>query len=401
MGFIFILAIGGVGLYLWLKSARQNQGHWRDAAERLGLSYFPGDMVGLGRIAGRKGGHRIEITTYSRSHGKTSSVYTQYTIHFHVPISTDFKIVRQNALHKLGAFLGLKDIEVGDPAFDDRVLLRGKSPDQIIEFLNAERRRAILRLLNSYDDIELSNGHIELSKPGRDTAPAILFNTTRQLLSVANELTDNSPSIAKEAEQMVEIEPIEPLCNPLFSANPIVPEPPMVEVEEDAVIGEEISESNEPNGFDESGEADERAVESPEPPPPPIAAPIEPLPAAISHDLLTVAQDLYGGDSSMAYKTQPRFEEVYLDQQVFGTGKIQRVSKYSYDTVFKDSEGVKVTCDICELSGAYSTVKVKADIIFPSERFEELKNQIDSSISIAGKLVAHKSVLHHLYIVSE
>lgn len=399
MGGIFILVIGAVALYLWFKNARQNQSHWRDAAERLGLGYFPGDMGGLGRIAGRKGGHRIEITTYSRSHGKTSSVYTQYTIHFHVPISADFKIVRQNALHKLGAFLGLKDIEVGDPAFDDRVLLRGRSPDEIIEFLDAERRRAILRLLNSYDDIELTNGHIELSKPGRDTAPAILFNTTRQLLSVANELTDNTPSIAKEAEQMVEIEPVEPPCNPLISANPIVPEPPMVEVEEDAVLGEEISEVNESDGFNESAESDEPATESPEPPP--IATPPEPLPTVVSHNLLAVAQDLYGGDSTMAYKTQPRFEDVYLDQQVFGTGKIQRVSTYSYDTVFKDSEGVKVTCDICELSGTYSTIKVKADVVFPSERLEEFRNQIGSSISIAGKLVAHKSVLHHLYILSE
>ncbi|MDF7798100.1 hypothetical protein P4C99_01400 [Pontiellaceae bacterium B1224] len=383
MGFFIVMVVGGVVVYNLLKNAKAKQEQWRVAAEHLGLGYNSADFGLTGTISGRKGGHRIVISSFTKSGGNNSKTYTKYHISYHDRIPVDFKITRQTAIHKVGHAFGMQDIETGNPSFDDRALVRGMHPQKVQEFLTPDRQAMITNLLISHTDVSVSNEMIELNKPGKEKDAGIIIRTANSLLSVCNELTDRSRSVAEQVEKVVEIEPIEPPFNPLFTANPIVPEPPMVEINEEPMPAVPIVEP---------------ATKSTEPMP---TVSEEPPPAIVLYDVQSIAQDLYGGDSSTALKIQPRFEEVYRDQLVTGTGKIQRVSKFSYDPVFKDSKGVKATVEICELSGVYSKIKVRADVVFPSERFGELKNKIDSSISIAGKLIEQNSMLHHLYILGE
>lgn len=385
MGFFIFMVVAGIVVYNLLKNAKASQEQWRIAAERLGLGYHAADFGMTGTISGHKGGHRIVISTFSKSGGNNSNTYTKYRIDYRERVPVDFRISRQSALHAVGHAFGLKDIETGNPSFDERALVRGIHPQNVQKFLTPERQTAITNLLSSYSDVVISNEMIELNKPGKEKESGSLIRMANSLLTLCNDLTDLSVPSAKQAEKVVEIEPVEPSLNPFVSANPVVPEPPMVEAEQEPVPEKE---------------PDEVVIETAEPAETPVDAP--PAPAEpTTHAVLEIAQDLYGGDAGSAVETQPRFEELYLDRPVSGAGIIQRVSKLSYDPVFKGGEGVKVTCEVGEVSGAYSTISVRADVVFPSERLDELTNKVGASIPISGRLIAQNTMLHHLYIISD
>ncbi len=409
MGFIVFLIVGGAIVYSFIQKGKEKQAMWREAAERLGLGYFPGDLGAIGKISGSKGGHMVDIETYSRTHNNTTSTYTRYKVRYHNPIHTDFRIVRQNALHKTEAFYGLQDIEVGDRAFDDRVLIRGKHPDRIIKFLTPERRRAIVELIESYMDVEITNTIMELNKSGKDSSPHTIYNTANVMLSVANDLTDNAPSVAEnerilemdEAPSATPILTVEKEPDPFFPKNPLVKETPGedfveswgVAEKEPAVVEVEDVESGIVH-IPESEIEDHEISEDPVPESKPVIA-------AGPVSLQSIAEHLYSGGADISLKSGPTFQEHYENRTVHGEGTLKRVGKFSYDPIFPNTKGVKAAYDICTLAGPYSKIKVVAYVMYPVERLEELQAKIGTTLPITGKLVGQNSILTQLYIVHE
>jgi hypothetical protein len=390
MGFLFFIAIAGVVIYTWQKNARAGQDQWRAAAERLGLGYFPGDFGMVGKIAGRKGGHRVTISTFTKGGGKSSSSYTKYRVDYHEPIQVDFTITRQTALHRMGQVLGLKDIQVGDTAFDELAMVRGMHTQELLKFLDPSRRQAIMRLLSAYNDVVVTNEYIEMNRAGKDADAAIIAHVVRVLLSVCNDLTDTSSSLAEEnhtieldswpplsgfepSETAVpEIEPVESSLDPFISANPVVPEPVWTEIEP---------------GMD-------KEPEPPETEPLPVAA--EPATGVV--DLAQAAETLFGGDVGRSLVTAKVFAERFKGRAVSGTGTIKRVGRFSYDPVFTNTSGIKATVEICELAGPYSKIKVTAEVKFPPEAFEGLKSRVGMPMEVAGTLVAQDAMMNQLFV---
>ncbi len=396
MGFFIFLVVAGIILYSGYQKRKQEQAQWHAAAARLGLGYYPGSLGTLGRIAGLKGGHFVEINTYSRSHNNQTTTCTRYKVKYDSPIQADFLIVRQTALHKTELFPGLEDIEVGDPAFDDSALVRGLSPERIIEFLTPERRNAITRLLGSYPDVKITNEYVELNKSTKDTDPHAIYNTARLMLSVTNDLTDVLPTLAEKrhaveideepsatpilhvdrpaVESVQEIKAVEPDFDMFTSSNPVVPDPVWVDVN-----------TQEPPQGPEPEAAAGGSAESP----------------VVESDLRAIAEQLYRGDSGATLRAEALFTEQFENTHVTGEGKLQRISRFSYDPVFVNCAGVKASFCICELPGPYSSIRVMADVMFPEAEYEELRQQIDSTLPISGKLIGQSSYMNQFYIVSE
>ncbi len=390
MGFLFFMAIAGVVIYTWLKNARASQDQWRAAAERLGLGYFPGDFGMVGKITGSKGGHRVTVSMLTKGGGKSSNTYTKYCIDYHEPIQVDFNITRQTALHRLGQAFGLKDIIVGDPAFDELATVRGMHTQELRAFLDPGRRQAIMRLLSAYNDVVVTNEHIEMNRSGKDADAAVIAHAVRALLSVCNDLTDTSPSLAEEnhvieldswpplsgfepgEETGPEIEPVEPSFDPYTSANPIVPEPVWTEVE--------------PEGVEET--------DPPEAEPSPAAA----KPDMGVVDLAEAVAALFGGEVGRSLLTTKIFAERFRGRRVAGSGVIKRVGRFSYDPVFTNASGVKATVEICELAGPYSKIKVTAEVKFPPEAFEGLKSRVGMPMEVVGTLVAQDAMMNRLFV---
>lgn len=379
MGFLFFVAVIGVVIYLSTQSAKATREKWKIAADRLNLAYYAGGLGSSGTISGERSGHRVTVSTYTKGGGNSSKTYTKYLLEFRNSIPVDIGMTRQGALHRLGQLFGLQDIEVGNPLFDDQVIVRGSHPDAVKRFLTPELQETIRAMVAAYSDITISSDHVVVNKAGKDTDPGIICHCIRRLESFCNELVDvpQSPSkpnpvygIDGQPPAIPEVEPeiIEPPFDPLFSADPVFPD-----------VSEEAKTEVEPV-----------AAVVLEEPVPPEAAPIMEIEA--------VAIALYDGDSGNSVLASKVFDEEFKDRDVTGTGTLKRIGRFSYDPVFTNSSGVKATFDICEIADAYSKSKVTAEVKYPAEEYDALEAKIGTSVSIAGTLVAQDAMMHRLFV---
>ncbi len=395
MGFMLIVAIIVIVVIASAKSAKAAQKKWESAAQTLGLRYLPGGVMGAGSISGTSHGHRVAVTTFTRSSGKSSQTYTKYTLHYRERFSVDFRMSRQGFMQGLGQVFGLHDIEVGNPDFDDTVLVKGGYPDAVIEFLTPFRQHRIRQMVLSYTEVVITNEYVEVIKRGKDTEPGVIVHCVRALLSFCGAVTDEAQGIAddlahpivEEVEQSVP-EAVEPSYDPFIPPNPIIPnrseipelpeEEPGMEVELEEIIEEPIV-LDEPVSPEEQGK--------------PTAASVL--------DVEEVAAALFGGDTGSLLLASKVFDDQYKDRRVAGLGTLKRVGKFSYDPVFTNCIGVKATFEICELAGAYSKTKVIAEVKFPMEEYDALNSKIDMSFPITGNLIAQDATMHRLYIADD
>lgn len=404
MGFIvFIAAIAGIIFYVSNSAIKANRQKWQNAANQLKLSFNAGGGSRIGTISGGITGHKVTIGTFTRGSGNSSQTYTKYTLEYRDRIPVDFKMVTQGLRHSVGKAFGLQDIEVGDKAFDDQILLQGAQPEAVVEWLRPGLRNDIRVLVATYPDIVITNDLVVVNKRGTDTDPGIITHIVRRLVNFCDDITGASSADA-ESHQSPEIEPqnleddtyapvfepVEPAFNPLASSNPIVPEPVWTEIE----VEEPFPEKKDPVADVETAVIEEV--------PPAVEAVLleehdEPVAAAVA-DLKSIATELSGGDAGQSLITGKIFEEKYKGRQVKGSGILRRVTRFNYDPVFKNCRGAKAIIELCELAGPYSAIKVSAIVKYSEEDHDALEAKVDAAIPVSGTLVAFDSMMHHYFI---
>ncbi len=373
MGFIIIVAIVGIVIYLSKKTAKKNREQWQSAADQLKLNFLPGGIGRIGTISGKHGGHSVNVTTMTKGSGNNSQTYTKYTVKYRSRIRVDFKLTKQHALHGLGKVFGMQDIEVGSPVFDGQVLVQGSFPDEIRRFLTPGLQEQIRMLVAMNPDSVITNEGIELKKKGTDRDAAIIVQTVRRLLDFSNELQE---SVQPENKRTAPPPPRTPPPLPVVEQAPEPPHPSALPVVE------EITLPTEPEVFE------------------PEAVVPDADDSAVVFDLKQVAVDLFGaGDSRAVLMARSEFEAKYAGRLAEGSGVLKRVDKFTYDPVFKDTKGVKATIEICEVAGAYSKTKISAVIIFPMEDFDSLKAGMGTVLPVCGKLIAVDTMMSQLFVV--
>lgn len=412
MGFIFFLMIIGFAVFMWTKNSKANQTQWQQAADQLNLAYYAGGFGSMGTISGSLYGHRVAVSAITKSSGNSSQTYTKYHIEYCDRIPVDMKMTRQGALHTLGKVFGMQDIEIGDPGFDDRIILRGSDPVAIRRFITPDIRDAIKLLVASHQDVTITNEHVCVMKKGKDTDSAIIVSTTKRLLKFCDKMNaasrvahpgknevilDKHPSAEPilEVPQPPEIPAVEPPYDPYSTPNPVVPEPPMIPVVDD-VIGE----TTDPAPDDGTVVV---AVETPVPVepepvvPPKAPEPEEPIDRSVPVNLKDAARELFG-DSGSSLLSSKLFDEKFKDRPVEGSGVVRRVGKFSYDPVFVNAKGVKVSLAVCEFPGTYSKIKVTAEVMYPPEDYDSLRSMVGATLPISGTLFAEDAMMNALYI---
>jgi hypothetical protein len=89
-----------------------------------------------------------------------------------------FEVYPDQPFLKAAKFLGTHDIELGDPRFDSRYIIRGAEPKEIRDLLNADLRSSIdqLRSLTHHDDVYVlvTRGRLLIKRRGYLREPALL-----------------------------------------------------------------------------------------------------------------------------------------------------------------------------------------------------------------------------------
>lgn len=156
---------------------------WKQLAEQLQGEYFKGKMFKTDRVEAYHGDWVITLDTFVID----KVVFTRIRAPYVNRDDFIFKICRENFAHRIGKVLGMKDIEVGHPSFDQDFIIQG-----------SDERKLQMMFANPYIR-ELISYQPKILLQLRREAP--LFQKTRFPEDV-NELYYHIAGILKDPDQL-------------------------------------------------------------------------------------------------------------------------------------------------------------------------------------------------------
>ena len=137
---------------------------WRPVAQARGLALD----VEATRMAGRVDGIYVEVDAQLRGQQR----WTVFTARFDRPLGVGLKLTRQGALSGIGKLLGMQDIEVGDPLFDARFVVKGAPTAQVRALLTPEVRARFVELQSQATQLTIEDDHLSAEVRWLVTDPA-------------------------------------------------------------------------------------------------------------------------------------------------------------------------------------------------------------------------------------
>lgn len=163
--------------------ARTVEAAWTRTAARLGLQY---ESAAEPRIVGRLQGHGISVRVLSGRQLDDEIPYTLFHVAYRRPLPIALRIVRRPGPPRRGDGAVEPDIvRTGDSRFDARVQVAGENTVAIVEFLTAERRRSLRRLLEILPSCRLDRQGMHCKFPGVHMDANMLERTILQMVDVA------------------------------------------------------------------------------------------------------------------------------------------------------------------------------------------------------------------------
>ena len=108
---------------------------WSQIATDIDGEYIDGGFWKKDVLIYKHGEWQILLDTYTQttSTGTTTSTttYTRMRAPFINKDGLYFKITREGFFSSIGKFFGMQDIEIGDPFFDDKFIIKGNNPEKI------------------------------------------------------------------------------------------------------------------------------------------------------------------------------------------------------------------------------------------------------------------------------
>jgi hypothetical protein len=114
---------------------------WRQVAEQMQGRFVGGGVFGTDVVQAKTGDWIITLDTYTDDDMNT---YTRLRAPYVNPEGFFFTIYRSGFFTGLKKLLGMQDIEVGDPRFDDDYVIQGNSEHRVRKFCENGRIRELI-----------------------------------------------------------------------------------------------------------------------------------------------------------------------------------------------------------------------------------------------------------------
>ena len=188
--FIIVLVGIGVAIAATQSNKRKIAASWKEAASRLKIHHNAGDFFTKPELYGSVNGCRVKITIRTKNQGAGSNKLTRYEIDYPQALQFGLNLTEQSVLSGLKRFLGAQDIELGDPSFDDFVVVRSQDSVRAREFLNPARRLYVRRMLSLYPGAEITDSSFRWERKGVDDEPSSLVSNVKRMVDFAVNMTD-------------------------------------------------------------------------------------------------------------------------------------------------------------------------------------------------------------------
>src|SRR6516165_2925790 len=118
---------------------------WRQLGEDIGAEVVQGGFwKGGSKVQAHVGPWTVTLDTYTVSSGHSHYTFTRLRAPYVNPEGFRFTIYRKGFFSDLGKLLGMQDIEVGDPEFDEAFVIKGNDEETVRDlFANPKIRQVI------------------------------------------------------------------------------------------------------------------------------------------------------------------------------------------------------------------------------------------------------------------
>jgi hypothetical protein len=117
---------------------------WRQLSQEIGAEFVEGGMWKGNKVQAHVGPWTVTLDTYSVHTQHSHVTYTRIRAPYVNPEGFRFTIYRKGFFSDLGKLLGMQDIEVGDPEFDETFIIKGNDEPRVVTlFSDPEIRRMI------------------------------------------------------------------------------------------------------------------------------------------------------------------------------------------------------------------------------------------------------------------
>ena len=98
---------------------------WRQLSQEIGAEFVEGGFWKGNKVQAQVGTWTITLDTYTVHTQHSHVTYTRMRAPYVNPEGFRFTIYRKGFFSDLGKLLGMQDIEVGDPEFDEAFIIKG------------------------------------------------------------------------------------------------------------------------------------------------------------------------------------------------------------------------------------------------------------------------------------
>jgi hypothetical protein len=118
---------------------------WRQLSQEMGAEFIDGGFWKGSKVQVHVKPWTITLDTYSESSGESSVTYTRMRAPYINPEGFRFTIYRKGIFSALGKLLGMQDIEVGDPDFDEAFIIKGNDESKVVSLFSDTRIRRLIQ----------------------------------------------------------------------------------------------------------------------------------------------------------------------------------------------------------------------------------------------------------------
>jgi hypothetical protein len=115
---------------------------WRQLSEDIEGKFVGG--WGGAKVQGTHGEWTVTLDSFVVPAGKTFVHFTRMRAPYVNPDGFRFTIYRRSIFSGVGTWLGMQDIEVGDPAFDDEFVIKGTDDGRVRSLLSNPKLRELI-----------------------------------------------------------------------------------------------------------------------------------------------------------------------------------------------------------------------------------------------------------------
>jgi hypothetical protein len=118
---------------------------WQQLCQEIGAEFVKGGPWKGDKVQARVGSWTITLDTHTVSDGHSQVTYTRMRAPYVNPEGFRFTIYRKGIFSGLGKFLGMQDIEVNDPEFDEAFIIKGNDVGRVQTLFADPRLRALIQ----------------------------------------------------------------------------------------------------------------------------------------------------------------------------------------------------------------------------------------------------------------